>query len=153
VRPARRQSVVNDLETAMTAGVHAIRQHEFGPPEVLRYQEVPDPELGADQVGPGVDESWAGRRVVAHLGLASGGYAERAMAPIEALHTAVAILETAALRAEDVVLATAAAGGLGSLLIQAARNVGAVSVVLDGVVEVVTEIATLRGELFGPQVG
>ena len=169
--------------------MHAIRQHEFGPPDVLGYEEVADlgpapdqvriaveacgvhlidtqirsgegPEYYArpdlpmvpgrevagviDAVGTGVDESLTGRRVVAHLGLASGGYAESAVAPTEALHeipgqldsdaavamigtgrTAVAILETAALRAEDVVLATAAAGGLGSLFIQAARNAGA----------------------------
>src|SRR3954471_12287757 len=31
--------------------VHAIRQHEFGPPENLRYEEVPDPRPGAGQVG------------------------------------------------------------------------------------------------------
>ena len=33
-----------------------------------------------DAVGPGVDEGWLGRRVVAHLGVASGGYAELALA-------------------------------------------------------------------------
>jgi NADPH:quinone reductase len=169
--------------------VHAVRQYEFGPPENLRYEELPDPQPAAGQVriaveasgvhlidtairngegpayyarpqlpmvpgrevagvidaiGAGVAESWMGRRVVAHLGLASGGYAESAVAPEAALHeipvglaaeaavamigtgrTAMAILETAALQAEDVVLATAAAGGLGSLFIQAARNAGA----------------------------
>jgi NADPH2:quinone reductase len=176
--------------------VHAIRQYEFGPPEKLRYEEVPDPEPAPDQVriaveasgvhlidtairngrgpeyyarpelpmvpgrevagvveaiGAGADESWAGRRVVAHLGLASGGYAESAVAPADALHeipggleagtavamvgtgrTAVAILDTAALRDEDVVLVTAAAGGLGSLFVQAARNAGAAVVGLAG---------------------
>src|SRR5437899_833458 len=30
--------------------MHAIRQHEFGAPEVLRYEEVPDPEPGSGQV-------------------------------------------------------------------------------------------------------
>jgi NADPH2:quinone reductase len=107
---------------------------------------VPGREVAGvvDAIGAGVDESWAGRRVVAHLGLASGGYAERAVAPVEALHeipgelgadaavamigtgrTAMAILETAAVGPEDVVLATGAAGGLGSLFIQSARNAGA----------------------------
>lgn len=169
--------------------MHAIRQYEFGPPDNLRYEELPDPEPARDQVriaveasgvhlidtairngegpayyarpelprvpgrevagvvdavGAGADESWAGRRVVAHLGLASGGYAESAVAPAEALHeipgglevdaavamigtgrTAMAILDTAALRAEDVVLATASVGGLGSLFVQSARNAGA----------------------------
>jgi NADPH2:quinone reductase len=176
--------------------MHAIRQYEFGPPDNLRYEEVPDPEPApgqvriaveasgvhlidtairngegpayyarpelpmvpgrevagvVDAIGVGADESWAGRRVVAHLGLASGGYAESAVAPAEALHdipgaleadaavamigtgrTAVAILGTAALRADDVVLATAAAGGLGSLFVQAAHNAGAAVVGLAG---------------------
>ena len=105
--------------------MHAIRLHEFGPAENLRYEEVPDPEPGpgqvriavavagvhlvdttirsgeqrgpfplpelpaipgrevagvVDTVGAGVDPSWIGRRVVAHLGMASGGYAELAVA-------------------------------------------------------------------------
>ena len=29
---------------------HAIRQHQFGGPEVLRYEEVPDPEPARGQV-------------------------------------------------------------------------------------------------------
>jgi NADPH:quinone reductase len=176
--------------------VHAIRQHEFGGPERLRYEEVSDPEPGGDQVriaveasgvhlidteirngggpahyarpdlptvpgrevagvvealGRGADEAWLGRRAVAHLGLASGGYAERAVAPIEALHqipahldaeaavamigtgrTAMAILDRAALAPDDVVLVTSAAGGLGSLFVQAGRNAGATVVGLAG---------------------
>jgi NADPH2:quinone reductase len=36
---------------------HAIRQHEFGPPEVLRYEEVPEPEPAADQVRVAVEAS------------------------------------------------------------------------------------------------
>ena len=156
--------------------MHAIRQYEFGPPETLRYEAVPDPEpaqtkfaspwkrrgctcstqpygkaLGrplpvpdlpmtpgrevagvVDAVGPGVDTSWVGRRVVAHLGQASGGYAERAVVAVASLHelgddvaataavamigtgrTTVAILDAAALTSDDVVLVTAAAGGIG----------------------------------------
>jgi len=172
--------------------VHAIRLHAFGPPENLRYEELPDPAPGADQVriavevagvhlidtairrgvtggpfplpdlptipgrevagavdavGPGVDVGWVGRRVVAHLGMGGGGYAERAVAGAGALHeipegmaadaavamigtgrTAVGILELAAITEEDAVLVTAAAGGLGSLFVQAARNAGAVVV-------------------------
>jgi NADPH:quinone reductase len=168
--------------------MHAIRQHEFGPPENLRYEEVPDPEPGPDQVriavetsgvhlidtliragegpayyarpdlpmipgrevagtvdaaGGGAGERWVGTRVVGHLGPASGGYAELALAPADALHqipgeldaaaavamiatgrTGLAILDTAGLRPDDVVLVTAAAGGLGSLFVQAGRNAG-----------------------------
>jgi NADPH2:quinone reductase len=169
--------------------MHAIRQHAFGPADVLRYELLPDPvpadgqvriaaqacgvhvidtairrgvQTGAyplpdlpmvpgrevagtvDAVGPGVDARWVGRRVVAHLGMAGGGYAELAVADLAALHeipdglaaevavaaigtgrTAVGILEVAALTATDVVLVTAAAGGLGLLFVQAARLAGA----------------------------
>jgi NADPH2:quinone reductase len=176
--------------------MHAIRLHEFGPPENLRYDEVPDPvpadgqvrialeavgvhlvdtalrrgiaggplplpELPAipgrevagtvDRVGPDVDEGWVGRRVAAYLGPVSGGYAELAVAGVDTLHqlpdhlsaptavamvgtgrTAVAILDIAALTENDVVLATAAAGGLGSLFVQAANQVGAVAVGVAG---------------------
>jgi NADPH2:quinone reductase len=89
--------------------------------------------------------------VVAHLGPASGGYAELAVRDTEALHvlpagladdaavamigtgrTALAVLEVAQLTDADVVLVTAAAGGLGSLLVQAARNAGATVVGVAG---------------------
>ena len=176
--------------------MHAIRQHEFGPAETLRYEEVPDPVPGAEQVriaveaaglhlidtkiragfsggplappqlpmtpgrevagtvdllGPGADERWRGRRAVAHLGQANGGYAELAIAPAASLHeipgdlsaaaavamigtgrTAVGILDSARLQADDAVLVTAAAGGLGALFLQAARNAGALTVGVAG---------------------
>lgn len=102
-------------------------------------------------VGEGVDASWLGRRIVTHLGVASGGYAELAVREAEAVHpipdalgdaaavaligtgrTAVGILDVAKLTAEDVVLVTAAAGGIGSLLVQAAANAGAVVVAAAG---------------------
>jgi NADPH2:quinone reductase len=104
-----------------------------------------------DLLGPGAGDHWRGRRVVAHLGQANGGYAELALAPAAALHeipddlsaeaavamigtgrTAVGILDAAALTADDVVLVTAAAGGLGALFLQAARNAGAVAVGIAG---------------------
>lgn len=166
--------------------MHAIRLHEFGPAENLRYEEVPDPEPGPGQVriavgavgvhlidtvirsgrqmGPmplpelpdipgrevaGVVDAagdgagdWLGRRVVAHLGPASRGYAELAVREVDHLHaheladevavaligtgrTAMAILDVARIEPGDVVLVTAAAGGLGALLTQAARRTGA----------------------------
>lgn len=133
------------------AGVHvvdtAIRAGRgpgaFPTPEL---PAVPGREVAGtvDAVGPGVEEDWIGRRVVAHLGMASGGYAELAVRDLAALHvipghladdaavamigtgrTALAILGTARLEASDVVLVTAAAGGLGSLLVQGAGNAGA----------------------------
>jgi NADPH:quinone reductase len=191
--------------------VHAVRQHEFGPAETLRYEEVSDPSPASDQVliaveasgvhfidteirngggpasyarpdlptvpgrevagvvhavGVNVDQSWAGRRAVAHLGLAGGGYADRALAPVEALHeipdglaadaavamigtgrTTMAILETAALRPDDVVLITAAAGGLGGLFVQAAGNVGATAVGVAGGSGKVARIRQLGAEV------
>jgi NADPH2:quinone reductase len=100
-----------------------------------------------DEVGPDVDADWVGRRVVAHLGASSAGYAELAVVEAKALHvlpegkddaaavamigtgrTAFGILGWAELTAEDVVLVTSAAGGLGVLLAQAARNAGALVV-------------------------
>jgi NADPH2:quinone reductase len=98
-------------------------------------------------LGPDTDDRWLGQRVVVHLGAASGGYASRAVAPGDALfvlpdnvdfaeavamvgtgRTAFAILDVAAPRADDVLLVTAAAGGIGSLLVQAGRNAGALVV-------------------------
>jgi NADPH2:quinone reductase len=122
---------------------------------------LPLPELPAipgrevawvvDALCPVADADLLGRRVVAHLGAASGGYAELAVADAAALHaiphgtaddaavamigtgrTAMAILEVAQLTAGDVVLVTAAASGLGSLLVQAARAAGATVVGVAG---------------------
>ena len=50
---------------------------------------------------------------------------DAAVAMIGTGRTALAVLEVAALTSADVVLVTAAAGGLGSLLVQAARHAGA----------------------------
>jgi NADPH2:quinone reductase len=115
-----------------------------------------------DEVGPDVDASWQGRRVVAHLGLRGAGYAELAVADAVSLHvlpeqldaaaavamigtgrTAFAILERAQLSAEDVVLVTSAAGGLGVLLVQAALDVGAIVVAAAGGPEKVERVRQL----------
>jgi NADPH:quinone reductase len=176
--------------------MRAIRHYAFGGPEVLRYEQLPDPIIRAGEVGvavevagvhfvdtlmrrggvggphprpqlpmvpgrevggvvsavsEGVDGAWLGRRVAAHLGPANGGYAERAAVPVAALHalpdtlemaaavamigtgrTAVGLLDAAVLDASDVVLVTGAAGGLGTVLVQAAVRAGAVVVGLAG---------------------
>jgi NADPH2:quinone reductase len=140
------------------AGVHLldtlIRRGQAGGPFPLpELPMTPGREVAGrvDAVGAGVDAGWVGRRVVAHLGMASGGYAELAVAPVSSLHevadhltaeaavamigtgrTAMGILEVAELTAKDVVLVPAAAGGLGSLFVQAARHAGAVVVGLAG---------------------
>jgi NADPH:quinone reductase len=175
--------------------VRAIRQHEFGEPDVLRLEDVPDVHPGqgqvrvaveasgvhlldtsirrgepgplpppdlpmtpgrevagtVDEVGDGAARTWLGRRVVAHLGPVSGGYASQAVVPVASLRpvpdgleaagavaligtgrTAEAVLDHAALAADDVVLVTAAAGGLGTLFVQAGRHAGATVVGLAG---------------------
>jgi NADPH2:quinone reductase len=104
-----------------------------------------------DEIGSAVDPAWLGKRVVAHLGQASGGYAELAVVAASALHavpdgvdddvavamigtgrTTMGILEGAALGSDDVVLITAAAGGIGNLLVQEAVRVGAHAVGVAG---------------------
>jgi NADPH:quinone reductase len=131
---------VHLIDTALRAG------RAMGPLALPELPTIPGREVAGvvDAVGPEVDEAWVGRRVVAHLGLAGGGYAELAVRETGALHalpegladdaavamigtgrTALAVLEVAALTSADVVLVTAAAGGLGSLLVQAARQAGA----------------------------
>ncbi len=119
-----------------------------------------------DLVGPDVDDSWLGRRVVAHLGMASGGYAEQALAAESALHeirdglaadaavamigtgrTMLAVLELAALGPDDVVVVTSAAGGLGSLFVQAGRNVGATVVGLAGGPAKVEQVQALGADV------
>ena len=130
---------VHLIDTALRAG------RAMGPLALPDLPTIPGREVAGtvDALGPQVDEQWLGRRVVAHLGQASGGYAELAVRETDALHalpdgladdaavamigtgrTALAILEVAQPTAGDVVLVTAAAGGLGSLLVQAARNAG-----------------------------
>lgn len=93
-------------------------------------------------VGSGVGTGWLGRRVVAQLG-AGGGYAEQAVASADSVHvlpehldaetavavvtngaTAQGVLGVANLTTDDVVLVMSAAGGLGSLFVQAAHHAG-----------------------------
>jgi NADPH2:quinone reductase len=133
------------------AGMHfidaAIRAgRRMGPAALPDLPQIPGREVAGtvDGVGPGVDDAWLGRRAVAHLGPASGGYAELAVRDVDAVHalddrvsdviavamigtgrTAMAILDVAEPRSDDIVLITAAAGGIGALLVQAARNAGA----------------------------
>lgn len=135
------------------AGMHlvdtTIRSGSKDGPPLPALPMTPGREVAGvvDAVGPGVEESWLGTRVAAHLGQANGGYAALAVAPVTSLHalpdtlsdeaavaligtgrTTLAILELAALGPDDVVLIPAAAGGIGALLSQAARRAGAYSV-------------------------
>lgn len=131
------------------AGVHLLdtmlREGGTGPFGVSELPMTPGREAAGtvDMVADDVDRTWIGRRVVVHLGAESGGYASQAVAPVGNMiplsdgldaanavamvgtgRTALGILEEADLDADDVVLVTAAAGGLGTLLVQAAAAVG-----------------------------
>jgi NADPH2:quinone reductase len=191
--------------------MHAIVQHEFGGPDVLRYEEVDDPTPGPDQVriavvaagvhlidtmirrgatpnpqlvphlptipgrevagtvldaGADVDRDWIGQRVVAHLGLGGGGYAQFAVADAAGLHrlpddvssvdavamvgtgrTALLIMAAAAITPDDVVVITSAAGGLGALLVQASLEQGATVVGLAGGPDKVAAVRRLGAQI------
>ncbi|WP_199432675.1 zinc-binding dehydrogenase [Qaidamihabitans albus] len=102
------------------------------------------------RVGHGADPALAGRRVVSGLG-GSGGYAERAVADAEAVievpdglgldsavalladgRTATMLVRGAGLAGGERVLVEAAAGGVGTLLVQLARAAGALVVGVAG---------------------
>ncbi|AKJ12372.1 oxidoreductase [Streptomyces incarnatus] len=140
------------------AGVHlldaALRAGHKGPlPERPALPTVPGREVAGvvDALGDGVDGPWLGRRVVAHLGFAPGGYAELAVTGVDRVHeipenldfaaavamigtgrTALGIVQFAEPGEDDVVVVPAAAGGIGTLLVQYARNAGATVVGLAG---------------------
>jgi NADPH2:quinone reductase len=147
---------VHLMDTVLRAGTAG--GGPIAPPEL---PTIPGREVAGtvDEVGHDTDPSWIGKRVVVHLGQVPGGYAELAVAKAESLHeipphvdaatavatigtgrTAAGILEQAALTADDVVLVTAAAGGMGSLFVQSARNAGATVVGLAGG----SKVATVR---------
>jgi NADPH2:quinone reductase len=162
VRIAVAASGVHLIDTTIRSGVSA---GLFPLPEL---PTVPGREVAGvvDAVGPGTDEAWLGRRVVAHLGPASRGYAELAVREADAVHalpgnvaedaavamigtgrTTMAILEIAQLAPGDVVLITAAAGGIGSLLVQAARAAGATVVGAAGGPEKVERVRALGADV------
>jgi NADPH2:quinone reductase len=163
-------TVLVDVEAA---GVHLvdtmIRAGSTGdsPIPVPDLPTIPGREVAGrvSAVGPDVYPSWIGKRVVVHLGMVPGGYAERAVAKVESLYelpdhvdaaqavaaigtgrTTAGILEQARLTMEDVVLITSAAGGIGSYLIQAARNVGAVAIGLAGGPDKVETVRSLGAQ-------
>ena len=151
------------------AGVHLIDTRiragqRMGPMPLPELPQVPGREIAGvvDDVGESADASWLGRRAVAHLGPASGGYAELAVVGAGVVHaipdgvdaatavamigtgrTAMGILDVAAIGADDAVLVLAAAGGLGNLLVQAGLRAGARVVGAAGGAEKVARVRAL----------
>ncbi|GLP71266.1 oxidoreductase [Streptomyces sp. TUS-ST3] len=140
------------------AGVHlldtALREGHQGPlPRPTELPTVPGREVAGtvESLGEGVAGLWLGKRVVAHLGFAPGGYAELAVTEVDRVHeipenldfaqavamigtgrTAMGIVQFAELGPDSVVVVPAAAGGIGTLLVQYAKNAGATVVGLAG---------------------
>ncbi|MFI6287983.1 zinc-binding dehydrogenase [Streptomyces sp. NPDC051018] len=140
------------------AGVHLIdtvmRQGAAGSPAGgPELPTIPGREVAGtvDGLGEGADPQWLGKRVVAHLGFVPGGYAELAVTDTTRLHeippgfdeaeavamigtgrTTMGILQFADLGPGSIAVVTAAAGGIGTLLTQYAKNAGATVIGLAG---------------------
>ncbi|MEV0172910.1 zinc-binding dehydrogenase [Streptomyces sp. NPDC050803] len=140
------------------AGVHlldtALREGMQGPgPAPTVLPTVPGREVAGviESLGEGVADLWLGKKVVAHLGFAPGGYAELAVTNVERVHeipgnldfaeavamigtgrTTMGIVQFAELGPDSVAVIPAAAGGIGTLLVQYAKNAGATVVGLAG---------------------
>ncbi|MFG1701580.1 zinc-binding dehydrogenase [Nonomuraea sp. M3C6] len=130
---------VHFVETLLRQG-QPVGPHPAPPLPAILGQEVAGV---VESVGDGVSPDLVGRRVVTS-DVVSGGYASLAVADATTLAalpdhvdfgaavamsttgaTTFGLLEIAPLSAADVVLATAAAGGIGTLLVQYAKAVGA----------------------------
>ncbi|GGV77131.1 oxidoreductase [Streptomyces griseoloalbus] len=147
VRIAVRAAGVHLLDTALREGVQ-------GPaPTPVDLPTIPGREVAGvvDALGEGTPASLLGRRVVAHLGFVPGGYAELAVTDTDRLHeiperldfaeavamigtgrTAMGIVGFAEPGPGDLVVVPAAAGGIGTLLVQYAGNAGATVIGLAG---------------------
>lgn len=144
IRVVVEYAAVTFIDTQLRAGT--------SPGPSLSFPAVPGNGVGGvvDAVGPEVDETWLGARVVATTG-GNGGYATMALARVEDAHpvpetlalaeatavladgrTAIGLHRAAGIGAGEVVVVTAAAGGLGSLLVQLAARSGARVVALAG---------------------
>jgi NADPH:quinone reductase-like Zn-dependent oxidoreductase len=163
VRVAVAAAGVHLVDTALREGLR------LGPvPTPTELPTIPGREVAGtvDALGEGVDPAWLGRRVAAHLGMVPGGYAELAVTGTERLHplphglsedhalamvgtgrTAMGILRFADLSPADTVLVLAAAGGVGSLLVQYARHRGAAVVGAAGGPEKVRAVEGLGADL------
>ncbi|MGA4732227.1 zinc-binding dehydrogenase [Micromonospora taraxaci] len=138
VRVSVRAAGVHQIEAAMREGL------DIGPP-LPELPAIFGAEVAGvvESIGPDVDGAWVGAEVVTAHGR-PGGYAELAVADVSSLHriptglgyeaavtmvvtgtTAIGLLDIAELTSGDVVLVTSAAGGIGRLVVQFARRLGA----------------------------
>ncbi|MFD0418207.1 zinc-binding dehydrogenase [Streptomyces sp. NPDC127108] len=159
VRISVRAAGVHLLDTALQRGAADELPFALPEPPLTPGREVAGV---VDRLGAGVGDEWLGRRVVTHLGLVNAGYAELAVREPEALfplpdslsyeaaiamvgtgRMALGVLDVAAPAPDDVVLVTAAAGGIGTLLVQAAKNVGATVVAAAGGPDKVARVRAL----------
>ncbi|MEU8977816.1 zinc-binding dehydrogenase [Streptomyces sp. NPDC048309] len=155
------------------AGVHlldaALREGAQGPaPAPTPLPTVPGREVAGtvESLGEGVAGLWLGKRVVAHLGFAPGGYAELAVTDVDRVHeipenldfaqavamigtgrTALGILQFAELGPDSVAVVPAAAGGIGTLLVQYAKHAGATVIGLAGGPEKVARVRETGADL------
>lgn len=148
VRIAVAAAGVHLLDTMLRNGIQASPAARL--PEL---PTIPGREVAGtvDALGPGTDPAWLGTPVVVHLGFAPGGYAEYAVADADRLHTIPAALDPATavamigtgrttlgilqftdLGPHSTALVPAAAGGIGTLLVQYAKNAGATVIALAG---------------------
>jgi NADPH2:quinone reductase len=142
------------------------RASGFGP-HTAELPVIPGNGVGGvvTAVGAGVSPALVGRRVVGSMG-GSGGYAERAVVSADVLvevpdgvdldaavalladgRTAMSLVRAAGLASGDRVLVEAAAGGVGTLLVQLARTAGAVVVAAAGGARKVTLARDLGAEV------
>ena len=138
--------VVIDVSVASVLWVETMIRRTGGRP----YFDVEPPYIPGNgvggqvrAVGSDVDPDWLGRRVVAHT-CGQGGYAEQVALPVESLSvvpeelpvdaaaallhdgvTAMSVLDTTKVTADDRVLVVGASGGLGIVSVQLARARGA----------------------------
>ncbi|MDH6489157.1 zinc-binding dehydrogenase [Streptomyces sp. SAI-127] len=157
VRIAVRAAGIHLLDTALREG----QQGPLPRPATLPTIPGREVAGVVESLGDGVAELWLGKRVTAHLGFAlgvppgssstGGGYAELAVTEVDRVHeipenldfaqavamigtgrTAMGILQFADLGPDSVAVIPAAAGGIGTLLVQYAKNAGASVVGLAG---------------------
>jgi len=121
-RIGRQQRNLRRAPARMTSGAADLPR--FGPPDVLVLEAVVDPAAAEGQVA--IDVEFAGITFV-ETQIRAGKAARPEMLPrlLADGRNALLLLEAVRIQPGETVLVEAAAGGVGSLLVQLARNAGA----------------------------